>query len=154
MDWNSVMFDDVGYKIKKVARIFSWIGIIGYIICGIVMLLAMLFSFRELWYFLFLAPITVFLGCLMSWLSVITLYGLGEMIDKVNQIERNTHKEIEEKKTVPAKTSTYSPINKELSPTLQKISPRPNALQKRSPFCGEIVKSERCDMCGKINSLY
>jgi len=79
------MFSNIGGKIKSVATAVCWIGIIASVLTGIVMLAqgdeGILFGF-----------ITAGLGALVSWVSSLFLYGFGELIVKVTQIEKNTRK--------------------------------------------------------------
>ena len=66
------MFKDIGKKIKVVAKVYTWIGIIGGAICGIVLLA-----------FKIIIPgiIVLIVAPIISWLSMFTLYGFGQLID-------------------------------------------------------------------------
>ncbi|MBR1625232.1 MAG: hypothetical protein IJ676_05780 [Clostridia bacterium] len=66
------MFKDIGKKIKVVAKVCTWIGIIGGAICGIVLLALDIIIAGII--VLIVAPI-------ISWLSMFTLYGFGQLID-------------------------------------------------------------------------
>ncbi len=75
------MFNEIGKKIKGVASAVCWIQIVIYAIMGIVLMV----SSKEL----ILAGFLVgSIGCLIAWLSSIVLYGFGEIIDKVCNIEK------------------------------------------------------------------
>ena len=69
------MFDNIGSKIKALAKVVCWIGIIGSIIAGIVMI-ATMGTAGILSGFL-----TIILGALLSWVSSFVLYGFGEMVE-------------------------------------------------------------------------
>lgn len=84
-DWNSIMFDDIGMKIQKAAKIVAWSNIVMSIVGGIVLFFFAFFD-TDLWYLIFLAPIAAAFGCVMAWLSVITVYGFGKLIDDVEAI--------------------------------------------------------------------
>lgn len=81
-DWNSIMFDNIGTKIKMVAKVTAWVEILFSILAGIGMILYGVFDLEYYWYLIFLAPIAVVLGCISAWLSVIVLYGFGELVEK------------------------------------------------------------------------
>ncbi len=75
---DSSMFGDIGGKIKGLAQVVCWIGIIASVISGLLML-----SNGDY------APIGIIimlLGSLVSWVSSFTLYGFGELIDNSSKI--------------------------------------------------------------------
>lgn len=80
-DWNSIMFDDAGVKIQKMAKVLAWIQIVTSIIGGVFMVLGALINLEDLWWMLFLAPVVTAIGCVSAWLSVIVLYGFGELVE-------------------------------------------------------------------------
>ncbi len=84
------MFDNIGRKIKTLAKWLAYLGFITSVISGIVLLIISLINFEHIGWQILLVPIQIVLGCLISWLSVIILYGFGELIDKVSEIEKNT----------------------------------------------------------------
>ncbi len=74
------MFDNIGGKIKGLAKVLFWIEAIGAVIAGLVMVedtegISLLFALA---------------GILVAWISSWFLYGFGEIIDKLCDIERNT----------------------------------------------------------------
>ena len=75
------MFDNIGGKIKILAQIFVWIGIIASVILGII-----LCNTDVEW----LGVICIFLGPILCWISSMTLYGFGELIE--NSLEINKSK--------------------------------------------------------------
>ena len=122
--WNNIMFNDIGAKIKKLARFIAWFDIVVSILGGIAMIIISLTDFEYLWYLFVLAPVAVVFGCLSAWLSVIMLYGFGEIIDKLTAIEQNTRQQEQgatEKAglTTPAKSPvlTKAPASKPTRPT-------------------------------------
>lgn len=76
------MFDNIGGKIKGLASILTWIGIVASVIIGII----------------FIADgdgggiLIMILGSLTSWLSSLLLYGFGELIENTSTIAQNTSK--------------------------------------------------------------
>ena len=69
------MFDNIGSKIKTLAKVVCWIGIIGSIIAGIAMI-ATMGSVGVL-----SGLLTIVLGALLSWVGSFVLYGFGEMVE-------------------------------------------------------------------------
>lgn len=78
------MFDNIGTKIKSLAKIVCWVGIIITVIAGIVMLA----SGDDI-----SSPIGLVLivaGPIGSWISSFFVYGFGELIEKASEIAENT----------------------------------------------------------------
>lgn len=69
------MFDDIGNKIKTLAKVVCALGMIGSIIGGIVICLEAFnrHSDSSFAYGVLIALV----GCILSWISVFVLYGLG-----------------------------------------------------------------------------
>ena len=65
------MFANVGGKIKAVAQVFTWIGIIGSIIGGLSMMNANFI----------IGILTAVVGALLSWVGSLALYGFGELVE-------------------------------------------------------------------------
>lgn len=93
------MFNNVGGKIKIIAKITAWIGIIVCIIYGFVMLVSM-----EDMALIGLLIMTV--GSLLSWISSLVLYGFGELVENSSVFAN--------------KKSTYISKNSEKTETLEK----------------------------------
>lgn len=68
------MFDNIDQKIKALAQVVCWIGIICSVISGI----ALIASGEGL---LLVGFIVIILGSLISWVSSFTLYGFGQLIE-------------------------------------------------------------------------
>ncbi len=68
------MFSNVGGKIKILAKITAWIGIVICVIYGFVMLVSV-----EDMALVGLLIMTV--GSLLSWISALVLYGFGELVE-------------------------------------------------------------------------
>ena len=83
------IFSNIGKKIKKLAEVLCWIGIISSIIAAMCMFVIAVDSYDAGGYvasglaFLFLGPI-------VSWVDSFFVYGFGELIDKACDIEKNT----------------------------------------------------------------
>ena len=82
------MFDNIGSKIKSLAKITCWIGIIFSVITSIILIskgnnIAFLgYAFSGIAFLL--------IGPLCSWVGSFLLYGFGELIEKTTEIAENT----------------------------------------------------------------
>lgn len=85
------MFDNVGKKIKGVAKIFCWIGIIGSFIFPLTVILRLINDYygskEEKLISLAISIAVLIIGPLLAWLGSLTLYGFGELIDKTDSID-------------------------------------------------------------------
>ena len=89
------MFENIGEKIKSLATILTWIGVIGFGVCGI----ALLMNGEVV-----AGILTTVIGALGSWVSAFTLYGFGELIEvsvaindklgKINEEALNSGKKV------------------------------------------------------------
>ena len=79
------MFDNIDNKIKNVAQVICWLGIVGSVIYGLVYIIS-----TEFWDFgimyLFIGVAIMAIGSLLSWASSLVLYGFGELIEKVSKL--------------------------------------------------------------------
>ena len=118
-------FEDIGKKIKGLAK---W----GFIVESVGILLAcliMIFDEPEFFFLLLLAPVGIAVVYVSSWL----LYGLGELIDKTVDNERNTHKiarildRMEKGEEAPkaAQTTELPPVLRTTAAPAPKSQPQP-----------------------------
>ena len=77
------MFENIGSKIKILAKVICWIGISISILVAIVLLASETVGGGLL---------TLIFGCLASWVGSFFTYGFGELIEKVTAIEKNMNK--------------------------------------------------------------
>lgn len=83
IDHETGMFSNVGKKIKILAKVITWINIIGSIIVGIdLMASEMVLVGILVW----------ILGPLFSWISSFITYGFGHLIENTDEIIRNLKK--------------------------------------------------------------
>ena len=76
-------YHDIGKKIKGLAKITFIVESIASVIIGICTLIEMDFDS--------LAPIAIIIcGPFVAWVGSWLLYGFGEIIDKLSEIEKNT----------------------------------------------------------------
>lgn len=82
------MFYNIGKKIKSLASILCWGGIIAHVIAAIIMIGIGVDDHED--ELIVFGVILLFVGPLMSWINSFFIYGFGELIDKTCDIERNT----------------------------------------------------------------
>ncbi len=75
----SGMFDNIGGKIKTLAQVVTWIGIIGSVIGGMSMM-----SIND--DLIFLGLLIMIIGSLVSWVSSFVLYGFGQLIEYTDKL--------------------------------------------------------------------
>jgi len=90
------MWDNIGEKIKLLAKVIAWVGIISSVIGGI-SLISQGFdinqssrSGRDGGLFILLGIASLIGGSIISWISSFFMYGFGELIEKTSAIEKNT----------------------------------------------------------------
>ena len=80
------MYDNIGEKIKGLAKVIFILGAVLSFIAGFILILSYLIL-------IFAGLLICILGPIFSWILSCVLYGFGELIDKACDIERNTRKE-------------------------------------------------------------
>lgn len=78
------MFDNIGSKIKSLAKIVCWAGIIITVIAGIVLLASGGDVSSPI------GLVLVIAGPISSWIGSFFVYGFGELIEKTSEIAENT----------------------------------------------------------------
>ena len=107
------MFNNIGGKIKSLAKISAYIGILGSIVVGVLFFVLGIISFNPL--LVVFAFVIGLGGSLCSWMSVFLFYGFGELIDKATEIADNT-KHIEKRSKgndLYENVETYEPTFKD-----------------------------------------
>ena len=86
------MFTHIGRKIKTLAKVLCWIGIVLFILAGLAMIAYGLIKGEvRMIVLMSLAGIaTGGVGALLSWVCSFLLYGFGQLVDKTEAIECNT----------------------------------------------------------------
>lgn len=136
------MYDNIGSKIKGLAKATFIVEAIGAIITGLVLL-----SIDDG------NALTAVLLCIggpvVAWVSSWLLYGFGELIDKACEIADNTSgKQPQSKKQEEAKTNYYEPSGK-----VKVIAKDDTFIDIICPHCGKQVsfasdtKSASCPWC-------
>lgn len=130
------MFDNIGGKIKMLAKVVCWIGIIVSAVIAIIMFANAVKYSNDIYTLLRLAYII--LGTLLSWIGSFFTYGFGELIEKTAEIASNT------KNT--AIIPNYYP-DKKLSGSDILINNQ-KSVYRRCENCGNMISSEPCSVCG------
>lgn len=84
-----IMFNNIGEKIKKLAEVLCYIGILLSAIVGLVVMFVGGSSRSRVP--LLIGLLIIFIGALISWVGSFFTYGFGELIVKVTEIEKNMH---------------------------------------------------------------
>lgn len=74
------MFDNIGKKIKILAYVLTWVGIIASVITGIAMMNSFDSTVRTI------GLIVLIVGSLLSWASSFIIYGFGQLIENTDII--------------------------------------------------------------------
>ena len=83
------MFRNIGGKIKGLAELITWLGIIGSVICGII-LINQGSGYYGSSALATAGVVVIVVGSLTSWISSFILYGFGELIEQTTWIAENT----------------------------------------------------------------
>ena len=123
------MFDNIGGKIKTLASIIAWLGIIVSVIIGIILMI----SAEE---FGFAGLIIVIVGSISSWIRSFLLYGFGELVENSAIIAQKSNMVSSESKV--SNTAGYEGI---INQTTQ------NKTVSRHKWNG------KCQICDKDNVM-
>ncbi len=82
---SSGMFDNIGGKIKTLAQVVTWIGIIASVISGF----AIMSIDEEM---IFVGLMVMIFGALMSWVSSFVLYGFGQLVENSDKLVKMSKK--------------------------------------------------------------
>lgn len=133
------MFDRIGQKVKTIAKVLFIIGIVVYCIIGI-MLAKLYDSFLA---FLLVGGI----GVLLSYLSVIVLYMLGQLVDNSDTIAENSKKQVQLLNSILKATQSAAPIPSDTNGQNTKAEDAPYVCS-----CGTKITDPElkfCPQCGK-----
>ena len=79
------MFDNIGSKIKMLAKVICWVGIIMSCLAGLIILINGDDGAG-------IGLVIMIVGSLTSWVCSFFAYGVGELIDKTTDVADNTKK--------------------------------------------------------------
>ena len=82
------MFNDIGSKIKSLAKIISGVGIVVSLVISIFVFVTLHSTgFIEDEYSIVISIFLIVIGVALSWLATFLLYGYGELIDQTAEIK-------------------------------------------------------------------
>lgn len=87
------MFDNIGGKIKMLAKVICWLGIGFSIFFGLLVIIGCAISeggILNVAIGFFLGLLVIIIGALASWIGSFFLYGFGELIERTAEIAQNT----------------------------------------------------------------
>ncbi|MDR0220637.1 MAG: hypothetical protein LBI54_04425 [Lachnospiraceae bacterium] len=87
------MYSNISNKIKALAQVIAWVGIIGSVILGFYFWGLSAESRDNGAMLIVIGFVAMIGGSLFSWISSFSLYGFGELIEKTTEIAVNTAKE-------------------------------------------------------------
>lgn len=79
IETTSGMFSNIGSKIKTLAQVMTWLGIIAFIIIGI----GIMALDDEM---IFIGLIVMVVGGILSWVSSFVLYGFGQLVENSDKM--------------------------------------------------------------------
>ena len=128
------MFDNIGGKIKTLAKVVCWLGIIASVIVAIVMFVASKENYRTEGTYVGLGIAFLIGGPLISWISSFMCYGFGELIENSAIIARNT-------------TASKNYISSDNNQT--ETNTQNKGMHKwRCSNCGAMIETTPCPNCG------
>lgn len=159
------MFDNIGGKIKALAKFITWLGIAGSAIAGIAIISSGSQMPRYYGDNTMAIPglLTIVLGSLFSWLGSFLLYGFGELIEQTTMVNQNLSKLQSDpwhpnEKSSPVFAAAEPEIKPEQTKAQAMVEDEEDkiAVVDRSkellicPFCGTTQQSNRniCFSCG------
>jgi hypothetical protein len=83
------MWDNIGGKIKVLAKVIAWVGIISSIIGGIILIAIGGNNRYGGGLYIGIGFGTIIVGSLMSWIFSWFMYGFGELIEKTSEIKNH-----------------------------------------------------------------
>lgn len=79
------MFDNIGGKIKTLAQVVTWVGIIASVISGV----ALIAINGRL---IIIGLMVMIFGALVSWISSFLLYGFGQLVENSDKLIKMSKK--------------------------------------------------------------
>lgn len=136
------MFNNIGGKIKGLAKVITWLGILASLVAGVIVIQSgnvvnRYYGTNEP---MVLQGIAVMvLGSLASWIGSFLIYGFGELIDHAAEIAHNTRKQDGEDKA-------ETPL-----PSINGKGAKDKEVTWRCPSCktDNSLISRTCKTCGR-----
>ena len=133
------MYRNVGGKIKMVAKVYAWIGIVLSVLVGVILL----FSGSDS---ILVALIYIFLGPLLSWLSSLLLYGFGQLIDNTDRLAKRFDCAATDERPMTAESAIQPDKAVADEEDDQEI------YTHCCSECGRLISTDACPFCGNCAS--
>lgn len=154
------MFTNPGSKIKSYAKIVFWIGAIVSIILGIIVIVTGIasatsyvgFSFGRMLGGLIGGVLTAAIGIVVSWVSVLALYGFGTLVENSDTLVKlNGGQPSGEKDAEKVQLPKVSVQTAPQQPYQMNVPQQTSTASKVCPHCGEPVEADAhfCRNCGE-----
>ncbi|MBR6509152.1 MAG: hypothetical protein IKT38_00910 [Clostridia bacterium] len=168
------MFENIGNKIKSLAKILCWLGIISSIFITLIMFFISANSYEEL--YIIYGILFLIIGPLSSWINSFFIYGFGELIENsqtiieileknntilsnklskpiqtANTIDRydNSIRNDIIKKMIKNTNETDKNNNKANSPQIENTEEIKNSI-----IVSDVFNEGKCSRCGNILDVY
>ena len=89
------MYKHIGHKIKVLAQVIAWLGIIGSCILGIAAGLSLGYAADEAILGILLGILVAGLGSLFAWIGGFLLYGFGQLVDNSDKMAESISTDVE-----------------------------------------------------------
>ena len=136
------MFNNVGEKLKNLAAFFTWVGIVFSVILGIVVIKLSVI----------IGLLVMVAGSLLSWIASLGMYAFGELVDNTSIIAGK--KVNTEARTTTLRVASVTSSQDAKRTAFYTSNNTQTSKAKVCPHCGEMVRSNVCDMCGNKNNLF
>ena len=162
------MFDNIGGKIKGLAKFICWVGIIASVILGIVLISNASSGWGEYKYtnseMVVEGIICIVGGSILSWVGSFAMYGFGELVENSSELVKMKKDEARlEKSSREAAREQPSPSGLQSTPSPNRWTcphcGKSNPITTSVCLCGTDRPSQRkvdwnCSYCGTTNRYY
>ena len=138
------MFENIGDKIKIIAKIVFLIGTISSLVLGVRTLIEL-----EA----FIGVLYIFFGIFLSWISACLTYAFGELLEKVCSINKKMDSIVSTRGCDNKTLSNSNKINTNMAVNEEKPIENSNKVMVvehkwRCSNCGEMISEDICPFCG------
>ena len=139
------MFDNIGGKIKGLAKVIFIISACFIVLLGIILMTSL--QMYGSFYSLIFGLIFMAIGILFSWISSWFLYGFGQLIENSDVLVKESKKQTNVLQRLASENDKNQNFNTN--------NGQGNASGTHyCTYCGAILKGKFCTTCGKDNSIF
>lgn len=109
------MFSNIGGKIKTLAQVVTWVGIIASVITGLILV-------SEDDDLILIGLLVMVAGSLTFWISSFLLYGFGELIVKTTEIAENTRDKSATSQVVQTQTTVHTKTDNDVEEKIELLN--------------------------------